>query len=70
MSRSKAKKQLNLADEIKILDDQGIIHGMRQDKDLDEAVSAYKDINIVMENQKDLTEIFTELSPIASMKGQ
>jgi len=70
MSRSKAKKQLNLADEIKILDDQGIIHGMRQDKDLDEAVSAYKDINIVMENQKDLTEIFMELSPIASMKGQ
>jgi tRNA-splicing ligase RtcB len=70
MSRSKAKKQLNLADEIKILDDQGIIHGMRQNKDLDEAVSSYKDISIVMENQKDLTEIFMELSPIASMKGQ
>jgi tRNA-splicing ligase RtcB len=70
MSRSKAKKQLNLADEIKILDDQGIIHGMRQNTDLDEAVSAYKDINIVMENQKDLTEILIELSPVASMKGQ
>lgn len=69
MSRSKAKKELNLISEIKILEDQGIIHGMRSIQDLDEAVSAYKDINIVMDNQKDLTEIIVELSPLVSMKG-
>jgi tRNA-splicing ligase RtcB len=69
MSRTKATKELNLQEEIKKLDDQGIIHGIRTEKDLDEASGAYKNIDEVMENQKDLIEILVELSPIAVIKG-
>ena len=69
MSRTAAKEKLNLAEEIKILDDQGIIHGIRSIQDLDEATSSYKNIEIVMENQKDLVEIIDILTPIAVIKG-
>ena len=69
MSRTKACNELNLVDEIKKLDDQGIVHGIRTQKDLDEASGAYKDINEVMKNQADLVEIIAELSPIAVIKG-
>jgi len=69
MSRTKAKSELSLKEEIKILDDQGIIHGIRNKGDLDEAPSAYKDIKGVMENQKDLVNIKVELSPLAVIKG-
>jgi tRNA-splicing ligase RtcB len=37
--------------------------------DLGEAVGAYKDIDAVMENQKDLVEIVTKLRPLAVVKG-
>lgn len=69
MSRKEAENTLDLQKEIKLLDEQGIIHGIRNKKDLDEAAGAYKDISEVMENQKDLVEIVTELSPIAVIKG-
>jgi tRNA-splicing ligase RtcB len=69
MSRSKAKKTLVLADEIRKMDEMGIIHGIRGVGDLDEASSAYKDIDSVMANQMDLVEIVTELHPIAVIKG-
>jgi tRNA-splicing ligase RtcB len=58
-----------LADEIKKLDDQGIVHGIRNIKDLDEASGAYKDIDIVMDNQRDLVETLVELQPLAVIKG-
>lgn len=48
---------------------QGIIHGIRTVADLDEAASAYKDIDVVMDNQKDLVEIVVELRPLAVIKG-
>jgi len=67
--RKEATRRLNLVDEIKKLDDQGIIHGIRNQKDLDEAPSAYKDINVVMKEQEDLVEILTELTPLAVIKG-
>lgn len=35
----------------------------------DELGSAYKDIDVVMENQKDLVEIKTRLKPVAVLKG-
>ena len=38
-------------------------------KDLEEAPGAYKDIDEVMANQKDLVKIVTELTPIAVVKG-
>ena len=36
---------------------------------LDEAASAYKNIDEVMANQQDLVKILTRLSPIAVVKG-
>jgi tRNA-splicing ligase RtcB (3'-phosphate/5'-hydroxy nucleic acid ligase) len=69
MSRKKAQENLVLEDEQKLLDDKGILHAIRGKKDLDEASSAYKDIDIVMENQKDLVEIVTKLTPLAVVKG-
>ncbi len=69
LSRSKAKEKLNLKDEIKKLDDQGIVHGIRNISDLDEASGAYKDITTVMDHQKDLVDIWVELKPLAVVKG-
>ncbi len=69
MSRTKAKKDLNLEEEMKAMDDKGIIHGMRNVSDLDEATGAYKDIWEVMRNQEDLVSVRYELSPRAGMKG-
>lgn len=69
MGRNEAKKTLNLQDEIKKLDDQGIIHGIRSINELDEASGAYKDIQDVMNNQNDLVEILVELTPLAVIKG-
>ena len=69
MGRKEAQRSLNLADEIKRLDDQGIVHSIRHAKDLDEASGAYKDIATVMENQSDLVEIVVELSPLAVIKA-
>jgi len=69
MSRTKAKNDLNLEEEKKKLDDKGIIHSIRHQKDLDEASSAYKDIDVVMEEQKDLIDIFVKLLPLAVIKG-
>jgi tRNA-splicing ligase RtcB (3'-phosphate/5'-hydroxy nucleic acid ligase) len=69
MGRNEATKKLNLENEIKILEDQGIIHSIRSIKDLDEATSSYKNIDTVMKNQKDLVEILVELQPIAVIKG-
>lgn len=69
LSRRQAQKQLNLKAEIKLLNDQNIIHGIRSVKDLDEAPNAYKDIDEVMQNQRDLAKILVELKPLAVIKG-
>jgi len=69
MGRKQAKRELNLEDEIRLLDDQGIVHGIRDVKDLDEAAGAYKDIDVVMANQADLVDIVTELTPLGVIKG-
>ena len=69
MSRTKARKTLNLEEEIKNMNDKGIIHGIRTQKELDESASAYKDIDVVMEEQKDLVEILVKLKPLGVIKG-
>jgi len=69
MSRTKAKKELNLEEEIKKMNKLGVIHGMRNINDLDEASSAYKDIQQVMKNQENLVDILVELTPLAVIKG-
>ena len=69
MGRKQAIRTLNLEDEIALLDKQDIVHAIRNKSDLDEATSAYKDIQVVMNNQKDLAEIVVELTPLAVLKG-
>jgi len=69
MGRGQAIKNLNLAEEIKKLNDQNIVHAIRSAKDLDEASGAYKDIDVVMKNQNDLVEIIVKLSPLGVIKG-
>ncbi len=69
LGRKQAKRELVLEDEIKKLDDQGILHDIRKTNDLEEASSAYKDIHDVMAHQTNLVEIVRELKPIAVVKG-
>lgn len=69
MGRKQASRELDLNKEIKQMNDMGIIHGLRSQNDLDEAPGAYKDIDTVMENQKDLIEIMIELKPLGVIKG-
>lgn len=69
MSRKKAQKELDLEEEQNKLDELGVLHSIRNKKNLDEASSAYKDISVVMENQKDLVDIEVELTPLAVIKG-
>jgi tRNA-splicing ligase RtcB len=67
MGRNDAVRTLSLADEQEKM--AGIVHGLRTAKDLDESPGAYKDIDVVMENQKDLVKILYKLTPLASIKG-
>ncbi|MDR3093787.1 MAG: RtcB family protein [Bacteroidales bacterium] len=69
MSRTAAIKNLNLEDEQRKLDEQGILHSIRGKSDLEEAASAYKDISQVMALLADLVKIKVELSPLAVIKG-
>ena len=69
LGRKQAQRELNLEVEICNLNEQGILHSIRFLKDLDEAPGAYKDIQVVMENQRDLVDILVELSPLAVIKG-
>jgi tRNA-splicing ligase RtcB len=67
MSRTKAIAELDLQEEIKKMD--GIVHGIRNQKDLDEAAGSYKDIKSVMEQQKNLVKVLVELKPLGVVKG-
>jgi len=67
MGRKDAVRSLNLQDEQDKMS--GIIHGLRDASNLDEAPGAYKNIDEVMKNQEDLVEIKISLKPLASIKG-
>lgn len=69
LGRKQAQRELDFKAEVAKMNSQGIVHGMRHESDLDEALGSYKDIHIVMENQKDLAEIVIKLSPLAVLKG-
>jgi tRNA-splicing ligase RtcB len=69
LGRKEATRRLDLSEEIRNLDARGIIHGVRNQSDLDEAPGAYKDIDTVMENQKDLVTPIVKLRPLAVVKG-
>ncbi len=66
MSRTKAKKMFTVDDQIKATE--GV--ECRKDKDvIDEIPMAYKDIDAVMEAQKDLVEIVHTLKQVVCVKG-
>ncbi len=66
MSRTAATKQFTIADMVE--QTQGVI--CRKDKDvIDEIPGAYKDIDQVMANQADLTEILHTLKQVVCVKG-
>ena len=69
MSRKKAREILDLEEEKKKLDDMGVLHAIRHKSNLDEASSAYKNIDVVMKEQKDLVDIVVKLQPLAVVKG-
>lgn len=69
MSRTEAVKSLNLVEEIQKLDEKGIVHAIRCQEDLEEASSAYKNIEKVIEQEADLVKIKTRLFPMAVIKG-
>jgi tRNA-splicing ligase RtcB (3'-phosphate/5'-hydroxy nucleic acid ligase) len=66
MSRTQAKKRFTLADHIKATE--GV--ECRKDEDvIDEIPMAYKDIDAVMEAQKDLVEVVYTLKQVVCVKG-
>jgi tRNA-splicing ligase RtcB len=69
LGRKQAQRTLDLDAEIAQMDKKGIIHAIRNKSDLDEAPGAYKNIDVVMENQSDLVEILVKLKPLAVIKG-
>lgn len=67
MGRREATEKLNLAEEQSKMS--GIVHGLRNVQDLEEAPGAYKAIETVMANQADLVEIEIKLTPLAVIKA-
>ena len=72
MGRAEASRRITLEEADKSME--GIVYGRwgkdrKGNLDFGEAPQAYKDIDIVMENQKDLVEIIVELKPLAVIKG-
>ena len=66
MSRTAAEKQFTEADMIR--QTEGVI--CRKDKGvIDEIPGAYKDIDVVMENQSDLTDIVHTLKQVVCVTG-
>ncbi len=69
MGRGQAIKTLDLEKEQELLNSQGIIHAIRNKKDLDEAPSAYKNIENVISQELDLIKPILKLKPVGVIKG-
>lgn len=69
LGRRDACRRLDLKSEIAKMNAMGIIHSIKERCHLDEAPSAYKDIDMVMASQSDLVRPLVQLSPIAVIKG-
>ena len=64
MGRNEAIRTLSLEEEQRKLDKLGVAHAVRQQRDLDEAPSAYKNIVQVMADQEDPVKIVVKLWPL------
>ncbi|NLO52565.1 MAG: RtcB family protein [Bacteroidales bacterium] len=69
LSRTQARKTLDIKTESAKLEELGVIHALRHKDDLDEAPGSYKDIHEVMALQADLVDIQVELTPLAVIKA-
>ena len=69
MGRKEAQRKLNLQHEIDLMNAQGILHSIQDTQQLDEAPSAYKDIETVLAHERELVRPIVELSPLAVIKG-
>ena len=69
LGRGEAKRTLSLEKELEILEKQHIIHALRGKDQLDEATSAYKDIEKVIAQQKKYIKIIKKLKPFMVLKG-
>lgn len=69
LGRKQAIRELDFDEEIKKLDTLGINHDMKDKEFLDEAPSAYKDIEVVMDNQSDLVKKIVTLKPLVVIKN-
>lgn len=69
MGREDAKRRLNIETEKNILKERGVVDDIRVNEDLEEAVSAYKDIEKVIELQGHLIEVVRKLKPMISIMG-
>ena len=69
LGRGEAKRTLSLEKELEILEKQHIIHALRGKDQLDEATSAYKDIDKVITQQKKYVKIIKKLKPFMVLKG-
>lgn len=67
LSRTAAQKQLSLRAEQERMKD--IVHNMCNQTQLDEAPSAYKDIEDVLRREADLVQPLIRLTPLAVLKG-
>jgi tRNA-splicing ligase RtcB len=69
LGRKQAQRVLNLQEEIEKLDKSHVLHSLRHRNDLEEAPGAYKNVDQVIANQRDLMEVVVELHPLAVLKG-
>lgn len=67
MSRTKARQELSLEKEQARM--KGVVHNMNSANKLDEAPSAYKDIEEVISLESDLVKPLVRLTPLAVIKG-
>ena len=68
LGRNEAIRTLSLESEQKKME--GILGGPRTKKELQEAPGAYKNIDEVMESQKDLVKILVKLTPLSVVIGE
>ena len=67
-SRSKAKKEINLVDYIKVME--GIYSTTVSYKTIDESPFAYKSINDILENIKDTVDVVKIIKPLYNFKAE
>jgi tRNA-splicing ligase RtcB len=68
MGRGQAKRELDYEAEVKSLEDQGIVHTLRGQQNLDEADGSYKQIKTVINAHRRMMKVLVNLTPLGSIK--